>query len=204
LQRWQKAGGRMQRRRRLRILMPQNLRDAADAHMPATNAMSYAFITRRANRCDAPEALLRSISKETAAIKRGKLSVYFLGAIAAVQALGALPWLLKRPLCFSTAVLSNFGDCTRHFVARFPVASGGLVVGNLVFRGLTGGPPVRPLTRASFGVFSSGNALTLSLRCDPLDYSLSDAQRLLSEFVAQLEATAACFATQGAANAVRP
>jgi hypothetical protein len=88
-------------------------------------------------------------------------------------------------------VLSNLGDPSRSFIARFPKSDRGLVVGNLVFEGLTGCPPLRPLTRASLGVvLGREGSMIVCLKCDPLHYSPDDVQLLLAEYVAQLRATA--------------
>ena len=66
LKRWNELHGGTGRRGPLRILMPQNLREPADAAAPAANIMSFAFLTRRARACERPEALLASIRDETA------------------------------------------------------------------------------------------------------------------------------------------
>ena len=157
--------------------------------MPSANVMAFAFVTRRADRCDNPESLLQSIHEETEAVRRGQLSRYFIGGLAAVQSAGALDWLLRRPICFSTAVLTNLGDPTRRFVARFPRSAAGLVVGNLVFRGLAGGPPLRPLTRAAFSIFNSAKTLSVSLKSDPHNFSPGDMRRLLDRYLEQLAST---------------
>ncbi len=186
LRRWYADGGREPRRRRLRVLMPQNLREREDVAMPAANAMSFAFVTRRADCCDDPPRLLTSIRDETEAIRRYKLSLYFLGGIAMMQATGLLNWLLKRKMCFATAVLTNLGDLTRRFVARFPRSPEGLQVGNLVLTGAIGMPPVRPLTRSVWAVCQTASTLTICLKCDPQSFSPLDVERLLGEYVKQL------------------
>ena len=191
LRRWHGAGGRPPRGRRLRILMPQDLRTREYARLPACNALSFAFITRKASQCDAPKQLLASIAAETAKIRRWMLSMYFLGGLHSVQSWGILPWILRSRVCFATAVLSNLGDPARYFKAAFPRREGGLVVGNLIFKGVAAAPPVRPLTRASMCVVFGEGTLTVCMRCDPLCYSPADVQRLLGEYIAQLQETAA-------------
>jgi hypothetical protein len=190
LRRWNTDRDGATRRRRLRILMPQNLRGPDDGRMPAANVMSFAFVTRRAKLCDSPQKLLHSIRVETEAVKRGLLSLYFIGGLFSLQSLGILPWLLKRRLCFATAVLSNLGYPTRRFLARFPRSDQGLVAGNLVVTGITASPPLRPHTHAAFGVMSSDRQITISLRCDQRTCSPDDAQCLLNAYLAQLTATA--------------
>jgi hypothetical protein len=190
LRRWQSGNGRAPRYRKLRILMPQNLRGPDDGAMPATIAMSFAFITRSASCCDDPDKLLRTISAETEAIRRHKLSLFFLGGIASLQGAGILDWLLRRRMCFATAVLTNLGNPTRRFVARFPRSPEGLMAGNLALKSITGVPPLRPLTRSVWGVFQTASTLTISLKCDPQSYGPLDVERLLGEYVSQLRDSA--------------
>jgi hypothetical protein len=117
------------------------------------------------------------------------LSLYFFGALGTVQATGGFGWLMRRPVCFTTAVLTNLGDPTRRFVARLPRSGTGLAVGNLVLEQITGVPPVRPLTKAAFSIFNSARNISISLKCDPHCYSSLDTQRLLGQYVAQLRST---------------
>jgi hypothetical protein len=186
---WSRAAGDDPGRRRLRILMPQNLRQRDDRAMPAANVMSFAFLTRRADACDRADELLASIRRETELIRRYRLSLYVLGSLGWTQSTGCFGWLMRRPVCFATAVLTNLGDPTRRFVARFPRSRSGLAVGNLVFEQITGGPPVRPLTKAAFSIFNSARSISVSLKCDPHCYSALDTQRLLGQYVAQLRST---------------
>ncbi len=190
LRRWNTERDGTTRRRRLRILMPQNLRGLDDGRMPAANVMSFAFVTRQAKLCDSPQKLLHSIRVETEGVKRGLLSLYFIGGLFSLQSLGILPWLLKRRLCFATAVLSNLGYPTRRFLTQFPRSEQGLLAGNLILTGITASPPLRPHTHAAFAVMSSDRAITISLRCDPRTCSSDDARRLLDAYLAQLAATA--------------
>jgi hypothetical protein len=185
LSRWNRGRGRV------RILMPQSLRAATDHALPAANIMSFAFITRRSSAVNRPVELLESIRRETDAIRRFNLSVYFLGALASLQSARLLQALLRGPFCFSTAVLTNMSDPTRRFAMRFNRTKGGLVVGNLVFQAITGVPPLRPRTRAAVAISHSGNALYISLKADPRHFCPLDAQQLLGDYVNQLEKSAA-------------
>ncbi|HEX4142350.1 MAG TPA: hypothetical protein VHY91_02275 [Pirellulales bacterium] len=191
MRRWNLAHGQTDGRCRLRILMPQNLREPEDGATPAANIMSFAFLTRRSDDCQDSRVLLPSIHAETEAIRRGRLSAYFLGSLATALAAGVLDKLLASRFCFSSVVLSNFGVPTRRFIAEFPRTADGLIVGNTVFCGVTGVPPTRPGTRAAFAVVTSAYDLTISLKCDPRHFGPVDAVRLLDEYVNQVRATAA-------------
>jgi hypothetical protein len=191
MRRWNAQHGQPGTRSRLRILMPQNLREPEDATTPAANIMSFAFLTRRSDCCDDVEALRKNVHAETEAIRRYRLSAYFLGSLAMALAAGVLDKFLASRLCFSSAVLSNFGVPTRRFVAEFPRTDEGIVVGNTVLCGLTGVPPTRPGTRAAFAVVTSTCDLSISVKCDPRHFGPVDAARLLDEYVNQVAATAA-------------
>jgi hypothetical protein len=191
LQRWNAAHGQAAGRKWLRILMPQNLREPEDSATPTANIMSFAFLTRRANCCESAAALMPALHAEAEAIRRDRLSVFFLGSLAAALSAGVLDKLLASKICFSTVVLSNLGLPSRRFVAQFPQTSQGLIVGNTIFRSLTAVPPLRPGTRAAFAIISSADDLTLTLKCDPQYFEPIDAARLLDEYVNQLAATAA-------------
>jgi hypothetical protein len=191
LRQWPGSEGPPSEERYLRILMPQSLRDAGGGRMPACNSLGFAFITRKAGDCDAPRDLLASIARETAQVRRWRLSGLFVGALAVTQSLGVLAWLLQRRFCFATATLSNLGHPMRRFVSRFPRVPRGLAVGNVVFQGLTGGPPLRPLTRASLGVSFAGDTMTVCLKGDLGFFSQEEIDRLLAAYVSQLQSTAA-------------
>ena len=76
---WQIASGIQDRRSRLRILMPVDIRELPDRRTPACNRISFAFLTRRLGECgpDLPE----SIRAETAYIQQHRSELDFLRAI---------------------------------------------------------------------------------------------------------------------------
>lgn len=193
LARWNEAAGGFSARRRLRILMPQNLREREDYRLPLCNAMSFAFVTRRANWRDRPAAFLDSIREETEAVRRGKLSLYFLGALGSIRSAGLLLPVLRGPFCFATAVLSNLGDPARRFIANLPRVDGGIAVGNLVYRHVLGVPPTRPRTHAVFTVANHGPTMSVTCKWDHHRYNPHDGRRILDDYVAQLDATAGQF-----------
>jgi hypothetical protein len=190
LAQWNEAAGGFSARRRLRILMPQNLREREDYRLPLCNAMSFAFVTRRANWRERPAAFLDSLREETEAVRRGKLSLYFLGALGSIRSAGLLLPILRGPFCFATAVLSNLGDPARRFIANLPRVEGGIAAGNLVYRHVLGVPPTRPRTHAVFTVANHGPTMSVTCKWDHHRYNPQDGRRILDDYVAQLEATA--------------
>jgi hypothetical protein len=87
-------------------------------------------------------------------------------------------------------VLSNTADPSRRFTGRFPRQAGRICCGNLVLEDITGIPPLRPKTRASFAISQYDRRLTLCLRCDPRHFRLSDTAELLQMYSQQLRQSA--------------
>lgn len=187
---WMSSQGHEIGNRRLRILMPQSLRGRGDGAMPSTNDLGFAFLARRGSMIETPQKLLDSLTPELAAIRKDNLSRHFIGGLDMVQKLGLLPWLLNGSSCFSTAVLTNFGNAWRRFQTKLPPAQGGLLAGNLVYDGLVGTPPCRPNTGAAFSVTTTANQIILSVKHDPYHYSREESKELLRTYVEQVTRSA--------------
>ncbi|MHB1033666.1 MAG: hypothetical protein ACYC35_27040 [Pirellulales bacterium] len=180
MEQWNRQQWSWHRWPKLRIMMPTDLRSGDDYEMPAANMTSYTFITRAARMCASPDDLLRSIRNETGLIKHQRSGTTFMDMLlAASNRPGLLRFLLSRNLCLATAILSNLADPSRRFTARFPRQAGRIVCGNLVLDRLTGVPPLRPKTRATFSVSQYDRRLTLGLRCDPHVFRMEDTAALL-------------------------
>ncbi len=173
-------------KRYLRVVMPTSMRGRDDLAMPAANVMSYSFLTRRTDACQAGSELLGGLRGETDAILKYRLSLYFIGMLAVAQRWPFLmSWGLRSKRCFATAVLTNLGDPTRRFSARFPRTDGRIHVGNLLLDDITGVPPLRPMTRAVFSITTYANRLTISTMCDGTVMTRDDARGLLDCFVSR-------------------
>jgi hypothetical protein len=187
LSRWNKMHQGANRRRPICIMMPMDLRVGDDYMMPAANMTSYAFLCRDMKRYTAPQTLLESIRRQTAEIKHHRSATAWSDmAYAASTVPGFLPFLLRRNLCFATAVLSNAGDPSRRFTATFRRKDRRIVCGNMILEEITGVPPLRHNTRATFSISQYDNRLTISLRCDPHFFGVEDAQTLLQLYARQL------------------
>lgn len=170
-----------------RIMMPVDLRSTDDFETPAANVIGYTFLSRRGSDLDDRAALAKSIREETAGIKHNRLGERFNDMIAMgdhVRPLKKLALKIPRALC--TAVLSNVGDPSRRFLAKFQRQSGCIVAGNLVLERISGYPPLRPKSRASYSIVTYRRELTISLKCDPHEFSKRDTDHMLSLFVAAL------------------
>ena len=172
----------------LRIMMPTDLREKEDILMPAANMTAYSFITRRADACEHPEALLRTIRDETLRIKHEKRGKLFIDAVMASTYIpGLLRFLLNRERCLATLILSNVGDPTRRFLSRFPRQRGKILCGNLRLERVAGVPPLRHQSRATVSIVTYGRELAIHMRCDSRTMSRADARAFLRMYVARLQ-----------------
>jgi hypothetical protein len=190
LHEWTQTVGDRSSRRPLRIMMPTDLRDAESLTMPAASLTSYSFLTRDHARCNDLTKLLADVALETTEIKNERHGVVFTDSMAVALTVRALWTVVNTPVCLASAVLSNIGDPTRRFACKLPRRDGRLVVGNLLLDDITGVPPLRPHTRATFSVFAYRRKLTISLRCDETHFSDDDTLRLLELYARHLRSFA--------------
>lgn len=168
----------------LRILMPADLRDRGDLRMPAANRMSPCFVARRMSACRDWRSLLGGVQRETLHIKRTRLGLDFLNIVAALQKLpGMMPALMLLPRVLATAVLTNMADPMKRMRGKFATDHGRLVIGNLLLESVTGSPPLRPGTRAGFGIGAYADRIIVNAKCDPRLFTAADTRRLLERYV---------------------
>jgi hypothetical protein len=191
LHEWTQTVGDRSARRSLRLVMPTDLRDGESLTLPATCLTSYTFLTREQADCRDPAKLLNSVALETTEIKNGRRGVHFADTVAVGLWFRALWTMIRAPVCLASAVMSNIGDPTRRFSARLPRRDGRVVAGNLLLEAITGVPPLRPQTRATFSVFAYRRRLTISLRCDPAHLSDRDTAEMLELYARHLRSCAA-------------
>lgn len=184
---WNSEVSGREKNSKYRIMMPVDLRNTDDFETPAANVIGYTFVDRRAAELNDRDKLAAGIREETAGIKHNRVGERFNDMIAMgdnVRAFKKFAMRLPRALC--TAVLSNIGDPSRRFLARFERSSGCVVAGNLILERISGFPPVRRKSRASFSIVTYRRELTIGLRCDPVEFSKSDTEQLLKLYVAAL------------------
>jgi len=187
LERWNRQNCLWPWGRRLRIMVPTDLRGGDDYEMPATNMTGYTFLTHPARHCAHPDELLRDIRRETGLIKHERSGTLFMDTIfAASRVRGLLPRVLASELCLATATLSNAGDPSRRFTSQFPRRSGRIVCGDLVLEEITGVPPLRHKTRVAVSISQYDRRLSISLRCDPHLFDLDGTAALLQLYVERL------------------
>ena len=153
-------------------MMPTDMRGSDDCEMPAANLTSYTFLARQSHRFGTPDNLLATIQSETSRIKSRRLGTKFMSG---VNWLSRKPKLLQfvasRNVCLATAVLSNAADPSRRFTGKFRRDAGRIVAGNLMLEAITGVPPLRPKTRATFSISQYNRRLTVSLAAIPVAFA---------------------------------
>jgi hypothetical protein len=174
-------------RNRYRVMMPVDLRSTDDFETPAANVIGYTFLSRSRRELADRQQLAAGIREETAGIKHNRLGERFNDMVAMADHVPRIKQMaLRMPRTLCTAVLSNIGDPSRRFLAKFKRQEGCVVCGDLLLERISGYPPLRPKSRASFSIVTYRRELTIGLRCDPHFYSLGDTERLLGMFATAL------------------
>lgn len=182
----------------VRVTMPVSTRSPG-RRLPASNALSYAFLDRTREACRDRESLVRSL----AAASRWILASGVVGGfLEAVGFLARHPLLLgavtRLPTCLSTAIVSNVGDVGRRMRSGLPSRDGRDAPEGLVIHGFRGVPPLRPRTRAAVGVLTYAGSTTLSCLCSAASDPHAAANKLLEMIRLELDA----WASDGPAHAV--
>lgn len=188
-QAWNKSLGVTPGKQRFRVMMPVDLRGTQDFETPAANILGYTFLTRSDSELQDRAAAARSIREETANIKHHRLGERFVEMVAAgAMVPGLLRTIALVPRTLATVILSNIGDPSRRFLAKLPRRPGGAIVaGNLVLDYISGYPPMRPKSHATFSVVQYKRELTIGLHCNPHKFSLADSQALLDLYIDNLK-----------------
>ena len=173
----------------LRIVMPTALMGKLDAAMPAANSLGFSFVTEPDHLASDPPKLLEAVAASTALIRKEQLGALFTDVLRYAGFVPGCLYLGAR--CFrrfSTLVLSNLGNPSRRFRARFPTDENGrLIAGDLSIERIIGVPPIRQGTRVALGLFAYAGKLDITLNADPRWFSEEDAKSFLDKFLKQLE-----------------
>jgi hypothetical protein len=174
-------------RRKLRLLVPSDMRDGDDFEMPACNMTAYTFIGLKPSEIDDEEALLDRIREETRQIKNGNRQRSFLNALTTAMNLPfVLEHMLQRNVCLATSVFSNAGDPSRRFTCQLPKRRGKVSCDEFTLESITGVPPLRRMTHCTMSSSIYGRKLTFSMRCTPQHFSQQESAKLLNLYCEQL------------------
>ena len=187
---WQRAkelSDGKKRNRRVRVLVPVNMRQTQDHLMSAANMIGMVFIDRRGSLFDRPAQLLQSIVKEMRAVKRHGLgfALNFATGLAGLVrgGVGAVASQCLTWRCAATVVLSNLGDPLAH--CDLPRdTSGQIMTGGLTLSCLELLPPLRLYTNLAIGVVTYAGRLTMTAHYDHTLLSKQDVRFLLNGVLA--------------------
>ena len=185
---WRRERGHAEAEQWLRILVPMDVRTAADRDRPAANRMSGVFLDRREIDGQDAAALLRSLHDEMTAIKRNKSQRVFLLTLRVSSFVpGLIGWVARRAKVVHTAILSNL---VRPFAELpLPRDQGRLIVAGLPLDSLEFFRPIRPHTCLAYGIATYAGRLTIGLHADSRFLAPNDCVELLSRYIAQLSAS---------------
>lgn len=172
--------------RKIRILVPADMRDGQDFEIPACNMTACTFVTRTVAEIEDDKRLMDLVIKDTLALKNGGPQSAFVNAITSAMEGSLLPKILQASGCLATGVFSNAGDPSRRFTGRLPKRRGKISCDEFTLEAITGVPPLRKHTRSTLSSSIYGRKLTFSLRCDPYLFSEDDTRQLLNLFCEQL------------------
>ena len=92
-------------------------------------------------------------------------------------------WLIRRPRCLATAVLTNMGDSFGRFRKLFEVVDGRIKVGDFFVESFAGYPPLRPKTLLGIGMSRCAGRLTMGVIVDGERFSYEQAEKLNREWI---------------------
>jgi hypothetical protein len=175
----------------VRIMVPFDLRTAADDALPAANVVGMVNIDRLMHRQRPRDrsALLRSVRLEMRYQKTLRFGIAANRIAAAIQAAlrirpGWSDALYGVQRCMTTAVVSNWG----RLFDRSPLArdDGRLVAGGLVVEAVESVSPQRINSGLGFAISTYAGRLTLTLNYDRRRFTRSDAEALLQTVVREV------------------
>jgi len=175
--------------RRVRIMIPTNLRLSDDAVMPAANVVSMVFLDRRGGTMLAarPRLFDKLCQWEMGVCKWGRLGLTMIHCLALAQRFRrGMAWLLPAERCLATAVLTNLGEPLRG--APLPRREGCIVAGDVTLQRIEPFVPLRPLTHIGLAIATYAGCLTLTLHYDPQHLTSEDGIDLLGQFARRIRA----------------
>ncbi len=181
---WNERFGTSNPHQRLRILMPTDLRTLRDSRLPAANRLGFGFVVATHSDCRDFSSLFVKVRSQTQAIRKYFLGLDFveiLSGLANQPKLGA--WLVRRPRCLATAVLTNLGDAFGRYRKFFKSVDDHMQVGNVVVEDFIGYPPLRMKTLLGVGLSRCGGRLTMGLIIDSTHFTREQAEQLQQHWI---------------------
>ncbi|MEM8736330.1 MAG: hypothetical protein AAGG44_19025, partial [Planctomycetota bacterium] len=175
--------------RRLRLLMPYDLRSRVDLRMPAANRLSFSFLGRTHSQVGQlddvanVDALIQSVHSEIKSIKETRLQMDFIEAIkGAATNPRFFKWLLSKSNRMATSLLTYTGDISRGMKKYFPEQNGCRLIGNARLRNILVAPPVRRNTNISLGLCVNWGKLCFSAAWNRDAFRAQDCEQFLEAY----------------------
>jgi hypothetical protein len=166
----------------IRISVPMNLRQPADARMPAANVVSMVFLDRNAAQLADPLGLLRGIREQLALIRRRQLGLTFHWSLMALRVLpGGLAARVSNGRCEATCVVSNLGRVLAD--SPLPRCEEKIVSGNVRLEDIEVFAPIREGTAASVALVFYAGGLRICLQYDGRRITSAQAEDLLDTYL---------------------
>lgn len=170
-------------RRFHRVMIPLNMRWPGTETVPASNIISYVFLTRRGDRCDWSANLLDEIHGDVKAIKDYKIGFMFLNSLRFFDRLpGGLRMMTGNKNCLASVVFTNTGDLQKFFEPRFPRSEDGKIsFGGMRLEQVDSFVPCRSGTNLTLSASVQYGRLSLSCQFDRRYMTHADVDVFLSD-----------------------
>lgn len=157
-------------KKRLRIMIPADLRGIEHRKLSAANRFGFAFVVAKGSEVQHWETALTSIGPQLEKIRKLRLGLDFLQILGWAQSIPVVSMIARRLVrsggCGATAVLSNMGDVTRRLRRNHATQGKSPQIGDLVLTSVTGLPPLRPETSFGVGLTMAAGQLSVATIVD--------------------------------------
>lgn len=167
--RWLEGITGNKRSRRLKVVIPINMRTENHGTLPMANMVGYLFVNRRTNLCDRSDEFLHGIEDEIQRLRKWSVGAFFTRGLKFFRAIpGAVYFLTAEFFCHASLVFSNVGQIGTAFVRPDWKENKKIVLadGSELTR-MVGAPPVRSNSPIGIGIISCNEEMTLNICVDP-------------------------------------
>lgn len=181
---WQTKQTSKSKGKHLRVNIPVNLRLPGSEGIPASNILSYVFLTRTLSDCVNNSNLLSGIRDEMKFLKEMQVSYVLLDTLNFLYRIpGGIRWITQGKKCLASFVLSNLGVLGKVFGKPFIGEQGEKVdFGGLVLDRLEWYVPCRHKTHLTFAVSQQSSELVISCQYDKNYVSEEDFRSIFNDF----------------------
>lgn len=173
-----------QKGNRMRLMIPVNMRWPGSDDIPATNIISYVFLTKKKFDCNVGSDLLSTIHDEMQIIKNYQVGYMFFDALRFFDCIpGGLRMMTGGKSCLAGMVFSNMGSIERCFDNVFSNTESGVVnIAGLQLEFVESYAPCRHLTNISIAATLQSGKLVLCCEYDRLYLSENELDRMIGEY----------------------